>query len=54
MMEWMIAHPWLTFWLGFFGLVIIDSIVANICNTIIHIHGNKNNSEKSLDKDENA
>ena len=30
MMEWVLAHPWLTFWLGFFGLVIIDSIIANI------------------------
>lgn len=41
MMEWVLAHPWLTFWLGFFGLVIIDSIIANICNTIIHIYNSK-------------
>ena len=49
MMEWMIAHPWLTFWLGFFGLLIIESIVANICRTIIYIHNSKEGDLKDED-----
>lgn len=31
MLTWAIEHPWMTFWLVFFSLFVIDSMFTNIC-----------------------
>ena len=34
MTQWIMAHPWMTFFIVIVGLFILDSIIANICNCI--------------------
>ena len=37
MSEWCVAHPWLTFWLALFMLMVIDSAFTNVCNLVNNI-----------------
>jgi len=46
MLEWCTAHYWMTFWIIIFLLIIIDSIVCNISNTINNRHTIENNKIK--------
>ena len=32
--EWMMAHPWMTFFLFSLALLVIDSAVTNICKAV--------------------
>lgn len=34
-MDWIMAHPWLTFILGILTLVVIDGAVLNICKVAL-------------------
>lgn len=34
MAEWMMAHPWMTFFLVGLALLVVDQVVANICNAV--------------------
>lgn len=37
MTQWIMAHPWMTFFIVIVGLLILDSIIANICNCVQRI-----------------
>ena len=34
MLEWCMSHPWMTSFLVFISLVVIEGVVFNICKTI--------------------
>lgn len=34
---WVMEHPWLTFFLALAALIVLDSIVANICTVLIRV-----------------
>ena len=40
MSEWIMVHPWMTFFLAALALLVIDSAIANICKVVL---GGKNN-----------
>lgn len=33
-MTWIMTHPWMTFFLVAFGLMVLDNAIANICQTV--------------------
>lgn len=35
MAEWAMAHPWLTFFLAGLALLVLDSVIANICHAVV-------------------
>ena len=35
MAEWCMAHPWLTFFLILFALVVLDNVIGNILRVIL-------------------
>ena len=40
MVEWCMAHPWMTFWIVFVALFVIEGTVTNncrVCNNIIRM-----------------
>lgn len=41
MSEWIMAHPWMTFFLAALALLVIDSAISNICKMV---SGGKDNS----------
>lgn len=51
MVEWMMAHPWLTFWLGALALVVIDDI---ICCVVRVFQSHTSVSEKLEEHDRGA
>lgn len=34
MIEWCLAHPWMTLFLAFILLIVIEGAIVNICRTI--------------------
>lgn len=34
MLEWCMAHPWMTLTIAIFALIVLDNAVANISNAI--------------------
>ena len=48
MLEWCLSHPWLTFWITFMALVVIDNIFANLCrlcNNVLRVILAKKNTK---------
>lgn len=50
MVDWCMAHPWMTFWLGVIALLVIDSAITNLfrfCNNCLRVICAKNGIEVS-------
>lgn len=41
MTEWIIAHPWMTFFLALTAIEAVAKIVGAVCQTIIAAHGSQ-------------
>lgn len=41
MTEWIIAHPWMTFFLALTAIEAAAKIVGSVCQTIIAVHGSQ-------------
>lgn len=48
MTYWVLQHPMMTFWWGVFAILVVDNIVASICNTVTNVHLIKENQHKSM------
>lgn len=33
--EWIMAHPWMTFFLAGLALLVVESIITNICKAVV-------------------
>ena len=51
MREWCLAHPWMTLFLAFFALAVVDNIFVNVCRIIDDIC-DKRYRLKLLEKDD--
>jgi len=48
MINWITAHPWMTFFLAYAVLELVSHLIANICVTIQVCHGyNKTQEEET-------
>lgn len=34
MLEWCMAHPWLTFWIIIVALLVLDNAIGNVCRLL--------------------
>ena len=37
MLEWAMAHPWMTLLIALLTLLVLEGAIANLCKTIIYI-----------------
>lgn len=47
MLEWCMTHPWLTFFLGFGLLLVIEDMIQGVCKIIISCIEKKHNKKES-------